>query len=94
MRRNDDYVLCVVHGAQRRGNSDSRPGFSKQKAMAKRSKFCHIGFQGKHKKNKILRHKMQKQMKNETVKTQNIARATMPVAAREQKRRCVRVPVC
>ena len=89
MRRNDDYVLCVVHGAQRRGNSDSRPGFSKQKIMAKRSKFCHIAFQGKHKKNK-----MQKQMKNETVKTQNIARATMPVAAREQKRRCVRVPVC
>ena len=38
----------------------------------KRSEFCHIGFQGKHKKNKILRHKMQKQMKNETVKTQNI----------------------
>ena len=66
--------------------------------MAKRSEFCHIGFQGKHKKKKILRHKMQNQMKNErnweNSEYSLNARATVPVAAREQKRRCAAVAVC
>ena len=64
------YVLFIEHSA----GAILIPGqdLVSRQTMAKRSKFCHIGFQGKHKKNKILRHKMKKLIKNETVKTQNI----------------------
>ena len=64
------YVLFMEHSAR----AILIPGqdLVSRKTMAKRSEFCHIGFQGKHKKKKILRHKMQNQMKNETGKTRNI----------------------
>ena len=62
------YVLFVEHSA----GAVLIPGqdLGSRETMAKKSEFCHFGFQGKHKKNKILRHEMQKQMKDEMLEQQ------------------------